>query len=140
MHWTGQMDSILTNGWNAGYTAPQIANLLWRRLGLPEITASAVRGRRVFLGLRERGRIELAHEGTVTGRGGRPRRTRALPPDTPAPSCAPIPWASRAFNQCAYPVGDPLVDAMCCGGEIPAHAKRPYCPYHAELTTAATAA
>ena len=130
MIWTPPMDETLTVAWHASIPTTQIASLI----GMG-ITASAVRGRARDLFLPQRGEFEAVWSGKHKGRAPGKHTTRPLPDVRKlAPDSKPVPFAARAFSQCAFPVDEDDEGLVACGGEVPLGARRRYCPFHASLT------
>lgn len=132
MIWSKPMDATLTAAWHASIPTKQIAALV----GLG-ITASAVRGRARDLALPQRGEFENAWGGKYKGRAPAPMPPKPLPDLTKlGPDSSPVVWASRAWGQCAFPVGEDAEGLWACGGLVAPGARRPYCPFHQNLTVA----
>jgi hypothetical protein len=123
------MDRALVEAWGEGLTSPQIALLIGQG-----VTASAVRYRRVILGLKPRGaEVEIfggKHKACPS-----PYKPRKPAPVLKlGPESRPKLWAEREGDDCAFPVGQDGEDMVICGGPIPAGARRPYCLHHLALT------
>lgn len=130
MMWSKTMDDTLSAAWHASVPTPQIAALIGCG-----ITASAVRGRARDLALPQRGEFEAVWSGKYKGRA----PVRGTPKPLPdlrklGPDSNPVVWASRAWTQCAFPVGEDDDGLWACGGQVMAGARRPYCPFHQSLT------
>jgi hypothetical protein len=133
MIWTKAMDRMLRVGWGEGRSSQEIAALIGHKLGV-RLTSAAVRNRRPDLGLKQRS-ID------VQVFGGRHKAVAStLKPRTPAPilrlgpDSQPAHWEKRLVGQCAFPVGDGDEGLIACCGPVAPGAKRPYCPFHLELT------
>ena len=109
MNWTRDMDATLTAGWIAGLSAPEIATIIGG------VSGSAVRGRRVFMGLPDREDGAMAFAGRFKA-GYRPATVGAKKTPTlkAAPMSRPRPFGDRGAFECALPIGDGEDMRACC--------------------------
>lgn len=132
MIWAQDMDSVLVAGWAAGLPSTQIALMVGQG-----ITSSAVRGRARDLNLPMRAE-QMVWAGKYKGRPPPIYGAKPLPNLSKlGPESDPTPLVDRTRRQCAFPVGDNGEDMLCCGGPIPADARRPYCAHHLKKTAQA---
>lgn len=133
MIWTDEKVITLKAGWLSGLTAPEIAAMVGT-------TPAAVRAKRDHLGLPSRdGEVEYEASRQAV----RCRRTlrpvippKVAPPDpalmAPLPGSWPRPWLSRAFGECAFPVGGEGAETLSCCLPVK-RSGRPYCKAHTKI-------
>lgn len=151
MTWTDARIAQLTRLWTEGVSAAGIAETLG------DVSRSAVLGklyRLDLLGSRKPASAPRRYEGPPMARVGRgmglglrpappvrqqPAEPKAAPPEpprspwretafAPLPGTTPQPWLSRAFGECAFPVGgEGGALVSCCA---PVKPRSAYCPAH----------
>jgi len=145
MTWTDARVTQLVQLWSAGVSASGIAE------ALGEVSRSAVLGklhRLKLLGSRLPASAPRRYEGRILGGAAAPVRAGAgvrepegpaeplSPPRSPwreaafipLPGTEPRPWLTRAFGECAFPVGgEEAATLSCCA---PARRRSAYCAAH----------
>jgi hypothetical protein len=157
--WPDVAVQVLTKHWLGGKSCSEIARLIRAETGI-EVTRNAVIGKRVRIGLPERGKLwgYTGARDPDTGRPivrgyNRPKAPKASktpkPPKPPRPQPRPaqkappplpalyepqpdsVRWRERPRWGCEWIFGEPYADALCCGR--PVEPGSPWCAAHAAL-------
>ena len=123
--WTVAQVGLLAQAWRDGQRADEIAQMVG-------MSASAVRGKRLRLGLPPRSSQAALAAHSVAYRDRFAASAPLAPPLDPLPGSTPRPWIMRERGECAWPVrGFGEQTASCC---LPICEKRAvYCPGHMAL-------
>jgi hypothetical protein len=135
MIWSSDMDDTLIASWGSGLSSFEIAAVLG-----PPITASAVRGRRIDLGLPARGAATLIFAGQFKAAYRRPTTKALLNIESLGPLSQPRPFTDRDGWECAFVVGEGSDGVMACCGPVRPGSRCLYCDFHRNMTTAQNAA
>jgi hypothetical protein len=119
--WNPDQVGMLVRAWASGQPAVDIARLVG-------MTAAAVRGKRLRLGLPRRVQTPLSEEFRDKGAAG--VAPKAYQPPIPAPLAGsmPRPWSQREADECCWPVlGFGEETLSCC---LPVEGRTRYCAGH----------
>jgi hypothetical protein len=129
MTWTAEQTRLMAHAWRGGESAARIGALVG-------MTAAAVRGKRLRLGLPPRSPVSIAEAfrergASLVGLGREPPPGRPEAVSAPLYGSTPRPWVQRMDGECCWPVagwGDETLS--CC---LPVDGRSAYCTGHLAL-------